>query len=308
MILKKRVSLTITTAEALSTRQQINRTIDWETITILLLGYPILGLLIWLIVGYALRSVKQLTRMVSKRAATEFDPIDTHNIPIEIRPLVEALSNLFERLHEAFERNQQFAADAAHELKTPLAALKTQLQVALHASNEEARQKNLEKVVIGTGRCSHIVQQLLDLSRYGPEALALEKRCVDLTIPVQEVTAQLAPIALKKSIDIALQTSESDNDVYGNETALAILIRNLVDNAIRYTPNHGKIIVSVTTQDGQVILSIQDSGPGIALNIRDRIFERFYRVLGSKTTGSGLGLAIVKQIAELHKLDNQVFW
>ncbi|MCP4475000.1 MAG: two-component sensor histidine kinase [Gammaproteobacteria bacterium] len=295
--------LTITTAEALSTRQQINRTIDWETITILLLGYPILGLLIWLIVGYALRSVKLLTRMVSKRAATEFDPIDTHNIPIEIRPLVEALSNLFERLHEAFERNQRFAADAAHELKTPLAALKTQLQVALHASNEEARQKNLEKVVIGTDRCSHIVQQLLDLSRYGPEALALEKRCVDLTIPVQEVTAQLAPIALKKSIDIALQTSESDNDVYGNETALAILIRNLVDNAIRYTPNHGKIIVSVTTQDGQVILSIQDSGPGIALNIRDRIFERFYRVLGSKTTGSGLGLAIVKQIAELHKAE-----
>ncbi len=195
--------LTITTAEALSTRQQINRTIDWETITILLLGYPVLGLLIWLIVGYALRSVKLLTDMVSKRAATEFDPIDTHNIPIEIRPLVEALSNLFERLHEAFDRNQRFAADAAHELKTPLAALKTQLQVALHANNEEARRKNLEKVVIGTDRCSHIVQQLLDLSRYGPEALALEKRCIDLTIPVKEVTAQLAPIALKKSIDIA---------------------------------------------------------------------------------------------------------
>lgn len=188
-------------------------------------------------------------------------------------------------------------------MRTPLAALKTQAQVALKANSEEERQKLLHNVIIGVDRCTHIVQQLLTLSRLVPEANTLTDICnIDLGKLAAEIVAQIAPLALDKEIDIELLSDETHPAIIqGNITALTILIRNLVDNAIRYTSENGKVTVSVTKgSENQIILKVIDNGPGIPAEFRARVFERFFRVLGNKGSGSGLGLAIVQQIAQLH--------
>ena len=179
--------------------------------------------------------------------------------------------------------------------------MKTQAQVALKTTNEKERQAILQNVITGVDRCNHVVQQLLTLSRLVPEANALSD-VIELNLGrlATEIIAQLAPAALDKQIDIELIAEDEAVSIYGNITALSILIRNLVDNAIRYTPEFGEVRIRITPENGHVVLRVTDNGPGIPAELRARVFERFFRVLGSKSPGSGLGLAIVQQIAQLH--------
>jgi two-component system sensor histidine kinase QseC len=221
-------------------------------------------------------------------------------MPTEIKPIVDELNKLFIRLQKAFDRNKRFAADAAHELRTPLAALKTQAQVALLAPTKEDSKKTIQKVIAGTDRCTHVVQQLLTLSRLGEEATLKDMQLLDLVPITTDMLAQLAPFALGKNIDIAFIEPSEHRKIVGSETALSILIRNLVDNAIRYTPEGGNVTVKIINAPEGVTLQVIDSGPGIPPELYAQVFERFYRVLGTETAGSGLGLPIVKQIAELH--------
>ncbi len=290
-------------AERYNARNKLLWRIGRNNFYILALTLPFAGLLIWLIVGYGFKSVTRISSEVSNRAHTYLKPVELEEVPEEIKPLIIELNDLFLRLHEAFEREKRFAGDAAHELRTPLAALKTQVQIVLKTSDEKERHQLLENLIVAVDRITHIVQQLLILSRLVPEAASIYD-LVEVDIPkiAAEVIAQLVPMALEKDIDIALDSPDSVK-LKANLTGLSILIRNLVDNAIRYTPEHGQVIVEIADQLEYVILKVIDNGPGIPEELRARVFERFYRMIGNSAAGSGLGLAIVQQISELHQAD-----
>jgi two-component system sensor histidine kinase QseC len=296
----------IVVAEMYDIRNKLADDITLSNAYILLLTYPLFGVLVWLIIGLALRSITRVTSEISNRASTYLEPVDAASIPIEIKPLVVELNQLFIRLKLAFERNKRFAADAAHELRTPLAALKTHAQVALKADNELDRHTALLKVLKGVDRSSHMVAQLLTLSRLGQEEALSDIKPLDLHKLTSETLAYLVPIALEKHIDIELSPPPLNAIVLGNDVTLSILIRNIVDNAIRYTPLGGDVKVSVFTHKKTVTLRVIDSGTGIPPELRERVFERFFRVLGTTAPGSGLGLAIVTQIADLHHAQIQL--
>jgi two-component system, OmpR family, sensor histidine kinase QseC len=290
----------IVVAELYDLRNKLADDITASNAYILMVTYPLFGFLVWVIIGLALRSITRVTSEISNRASTYLEPVEADNIPIEIKPLVIELNQLFIRLKLAFERNKRFAADAAHELRTPLAALKTQTQVALKADNELDRHNALLKVLQGVDRSSHMVAQLLTLSRLGQEEALSDIKPVDLHKLASETLAYLVPVALEKYIEIELAPPPYDSTVLGNDITLGILIRNIVDNAIRYTPLSGEVKVQIADEDDNIVFRVIDSGPGIPPEFRERVFERFFRVLGTTAPGSGLGLAIVSQIADLH--------
>ena len=288
-------------AELYDIRNKLADDITGSNARILLVTYPLFGILVWVIIGLALRSITRVTNEISNRASTYLEPVDANNIPIEIKPLVIELNQLFIRLKLAFERNKRFAADAAHELRTPLAALKTQAQVALKADILEDRNKALIKVLLGVDRSSHMVAQLLTLSRLGQEEGLSDVRLIDLHKLASDRLADLVPVALENNIEIELAPPPARHALLlGNEITLSVLIRNIVDNAIRYTPHGGEVKVRIFNDHKNIILRVTDSGPGIPIELRERVFERFFRILGTTASGSGLGLAIVHQITELH--------
>lgn len=290
----------IVVAELYDIRYRLVDEIARNNAYILLVSYPIFGMLIWVIVGLALRSITRVTSEISNRASTYLEPVDPSNIPVEIKPLVSELNQLFVRLKLAFDRNKRFAGDAAHELRTPLAALKTHAQVALKADTPQDRSSALMKVIQGVDRSSHVVAQLLTLSRLSQEEALNDIAPVDLHKLATEIVAYLVPIALEKNIEIELASPPEAVMILGNDTALGILIRNVVDNAIRYTPENGEVKIQLIETEDEVIFRVIDSGPGIPVELRERVFERFFRILGTTAPGSGLGLAIVSQITELH--------
>lgn len=294
--------LVIVVAERYDIRAELGHRIARDDIYIMLLVYPLLGLMIWIIVGKGLNPLKRVADEVAFRAPTYLEPVDLTAVPDEIKPLVDELNKLFLRLQLAFDREKRFSADAAHELRTPLAVLKTHAQVAIRATDDENRKQSLDKLITGVDRCTHVVQQLLTLARLVPEeGYSLEDtKLVNLhTVAIEEMT-QVAPTALEKNIEISLECQDENISVIGNPTALGILLRNLIDNAIRYTPENSEVNVVIYETEQNIILQVIDNGPGIPKELRSRVFERFYRVLGTKQQGSGLGLAIVQQIAQLH--------
>lgn len=289
-------------AERYDTRNELGHRIAQDDLYIMLLTFPLSGLLIWIIIGRGLDSLDRVAEEVANRAPSHLEPVDLHEVPEEIKPVIDELNKLFFRLKEGFEREKRFAADAAHELRTPLAALKTQAQVALHTHDIEEKNQALQKLIASVNRSTHIVQQLLTMSRLVPEAAHIDgKDAVNLSRLAREILAMLAPSAVEKQIDLEFVTDSESLTIYGNPTALGILIRNLVDNAIRYCNENGHIKVYLTkSQNNELMLEVSDNGPGIPHELRSRVFERFFRVLGNKSPGSGLGLAIVQQICELH--------
>lgn len=300
-IYDKENNINYVVGERYTIRDQLSHNIALNNFYILLITFPLSAILIWFIVGWGFRSVKRITNEVSNRAPTYLEPVDIHEVPVEIKPLIEELNSLFERLHEAFEREKRFAGDAAHELRTPLAALKTQVQVALKTTDEKERESLFEKLIPSVDRIVHIMQQLLTLSRLVPEAASTyDISEINFSKLTAEIIAHLVPMALEKHIDIELDAL-SNIHIKGNLTGISILVRNLVDNAIRYTPINGRVNVEIREESENVILSVIDTGPGIPEELRTRVFERFYRIIGSNASGSGLGLAIVQQIAHIHQ-------
>lgn len=292
---------TIMVGERYDSRNRLGRLIARDDIYIMLLTFPLSGLLIWFIIGRGLASLNRVAKEVSDRAPTYLEPVEERGVPIEIKPVIQELNKLFFKLQQAFGREKRFAADAAHELRTPLAAMKTQAQVALNTQDEQERRAVLEKLIEGVNRSTHIIQQLLTMSRLVPEATYIDKaNKVDLEKLAQEIIAQMVPSAIEKNIEIELICNSKKREISGNATALSILMRNLIDNAIRYTPDGGSVSVEISSDQNNVIFSVRDTGPGIPDELRERVFERFFRVLGNKAPGSGLGLAIVNQIANLH--------
>ena len=228
-------------------------------------------------------------------------------MPSEISPLVEELNDLFKRLEHAFAREKRFTADAAHELRTPLASVKTQAQVALRATDAPTREKALDHIITGVDRCTHVVKQLSILNSLKADEPLNDLAAVDLNELARNVITDLYPFALETKADIELIPATVPPMVEGNQVSLQILLRNLIDNAIRYSGSGGLVRVSIkvnqqssSASERQLVLQVEDNGPGIPAELRERVFERFYRQLGTNTYGSGLGLSIAQQIIELH--------
>ena len=261
---------------------------------------PALALLVWLAVGAGLAPLAGVAREVARRDPDNLAPLDPGRSPREVLPLVAALNALFGRLKDSLEQERRFTADAAHELRTPLAAVKTQAQVALGATGEAERSRALANVVAGTDRASRLVEQLLVLARLDPQTALPTGQPVDLHELARQGVAELAPAAAAKGVEMGLAPGEA-TPVAGDAVLLAVLLRNLLDNAVRYTPSGGEVEVSVGRTSGGASLAVVDSGPGIPEAERGKVCERFHRLLGSGEDGSGLGLSIVRRIADLHR-------
>ena len=288
-------------AERYDARSELGKRIAQDDIYIMLLTFPLSGLLIWFIIGRGLKSLGRIAQEVSNRAPSHLEQVNIKEVPNEIKPLIDELNKLFFRLKEGFEREKRFTADAAHELRTPLAAIKTQAQVALNSNSIEDKNIALQKLIGSVNRSTHIIQQLLTMNKLVPEAASTtDLDDVNLTRLTREILAMLAPAAIEKQIELEFEPVDNIPRFTGNSTAIGILIRNLVDNAIRYCNPRGYVIVRIYQQQHELVLEVRDNGPGIDVELQSRVFERFFRVLGNKCPGSGLGLAIVQQICTLH--------
>jgi two-component system OmpR family sensor kinase len=259
---------------------------------------PALALLAWIAVRKSLATLARVTAEVERRDASAMAPLDIHAVPEEIRPLLMPLNRLLLRLDESIASQRRFVADAAHELRTPLTALSLQAQLIDQAQDSKERNEATKNLRLGIARASHLVSQLLTLARQEPDA---HRPFVHLNLAalVRQVVGELAPLADFMKIDLGIGANQTAF-VNGDEEALKILVGNLVDNAIRYTPEGGKVDVTLSNDSSGLILRVEDTGPGIPIEDRERVFERFYRIAGNEVQGSGLGLAIVKQIVQRH--------
>ena len=272
-----------------------------DSVFITLVIVPFLSILIMTIVNQGLDNIKEVIDAVKNRAVTNLKPVDIKKVPSEIKPLVTELNGLFKKLQEYLDREKRFAADAAHELRTPLAALKIQAQVALNTNDENELKAALRNIIKGADRSTYTVSQLLALSRTIPEAYNNKNESVSFIKEAQQAVIDLIHAAKQKNIDIELIAPEKITLFCGNPITIGILIKNLVDNDIRYTQNNGQVQIVLDETDNNIILKVIVTGPGIPPELRTKVFDRFFRIIGSKEPGSGLGLSIVKQIADLYK-------
>ncbi len=288
------------------TRLFIEKNANIKAIMVILLTIPPLGIFIWIVIGRSLKSITQTCFEIRQRAHNNLEPIATESVPVEIMPLIQELNHLFTRLQDNYLREKRFAGDAAHELKTPLAALKTHAQVAEQTKTLAAMRAEIKKVIEGVNRASHTVDQLLILSRTMPDAYMQKHVPCSLADIVTLCLAELVPQAIARHVTISLDDQSLNDTILCHQSALSILVRNIVDNAIRYTRAHTEVFVRLYTHQDRVVLEVKDHGPGIPDGSHQRVFERFYRVVGNEQSGTGLGLNIVQQIAQLHDADVQL--
>lgn len=293
----------IQVAERIDVRNELARGIAINLLRPLLLSLPLLALLLWGVVTRGLRPLDKLAQEVEQRDPEALTPLDAGVAPREVLPLIDRLNRLFSRIDAAIQKERRFTADAAHELRTPVAAIKAQAQVARAASGEAERTHALDNAILGCDRAAHLIEQLLTLARVDTLDASVTERCRLREIAAREIAA-IAPAALAKGVHIEL--AEGDEIVLpGNPELLRLLLRNLVDNAVRHTPSGTTVQVSIASEQGNVCLSVSDDGPGIPEQDMAKVSERFYRPLGTTGDGSGLGLSIVKRIAEVHNASLQ---
>jgi two-component system OmpR family sensor kinase len=290
---------TIQIAQDLDARSQRARTLAWRAILPIVLLAPLLMLAVWWLIDTALRPVQRMRRQVAARPANDLSPLPVAGVPEEVLPLVAEINLLFDRLGRARTAQQQFIADAAHELRSPLTALKLQAQALRKPMEEGARQQAIERLNEGMERAIELSGQLLALAREEAGEVAVMED-IDLEQLARDAVSALLPQAQARHIDIGLEPSPA-RSVRGQRPALQVLLRNLLDNAIKYAPEHGTVDIRIEPdEDGGTRLIVEDTGPGIPEAERSRVLDRFYRVPGTHAPGSGLGLAIVKAVAERH--------
>jgi two-component system, OmpR family, sensor histidine kinase QseC len=286
-------------AERYSARDEIAEIVVERLVLPALIALPILALIIWLAVARGLKPLTDVGRQVARREPSRLEPLQADGVPAEVRPLVDSLNGLFARVTSMIENERRFTADAAHELRTPLAALRAQAQVARGSPEIGERNRALDNVITGCDRSAHLIEQLLTLARLDPGAKPSAGKACDLVRIAADAVGAVAPAAVAKGVELALSHTEPVG-VTGDPDLLRILVRNLVDNAVRYSPAGTAVQVSVQRNGPNAELSVNDEGPGIPAAERNRVWDRFYRILGSNEDGSGLGLSIVRRIAELH--------
>jgi two-component system OmpR family sensor kinase len=294
---------TVQVAQDLAVRRNMAGNLALRTAGPILLLVPVLMLVVWWVVSGSLKPVRRVQSQVAARQADDLSPVSEAGLPDEVRPLVQELNLLFGRVKSAFETQQHFVADAAHELRTPLAALKLQVQSLERAETPEAKKVAVDRVAAGIERATRLVEQLLVLARQESSATdaSTGTACAPLDVAdlARRAIGDMAGVAAARQIDLGLNRADSVT-VPGHADALTILVRNLVDNAIKYTPQGGTVDLEVRALPDGAELVVEDSGPGIPAEERERVFDRFYRVPGSAAGGSGLGLAIIRSIAQRH--------
>ncbi|HEY4542637.1 MAG TPA: ATP-binding protein, partial [Noviherbaspirillum sp.] len=238
---------------------------------------------------------------LAHRNADSLAPVSVKGVPHEVSLLVAELNSLLARMAQALNAQQRFVADAAHELRSPLTALRLQVQTLARARDDAARQQAVARLLGGVERATRLVEQLLVLARQDP-AVPNAAQPVLLADCVHQAAADVAPLAAARQVQLQFP-EDSDAQLQGDPDGLLILVRNLLDNAVRYTPAGGTVRLDIEQHDRRIAIAVHDTGPGIAPAERERIFDRFYRVPGTSQAGSGLGLAIVKAIAESHHAD-----
>ena len=286
-------------AQPLEERNELAASVAARLLLPFLLLIPLLAGLIWVVVGRSLRPLQAVASAIAKRHTDAMQPIDEIDLPLEIQPIVVALNQLLQRLNQAMQTQRTFIADAAHELRTPLAALKLQLQLTERANKDKLLESGFSKLNDRLNRCVNLVGQLLNLARSEVQGIFTPIEWVDLSELAQNAVQDFMPFAGVNKSELILDASP-DAMILGQQENLRILISNLIDNAIRYTPNFGQIIVTVKTKANQVVLCVADNGHGIPADERERVLTRFYRREGMQETGSGLGLAIVHNITRVH--------
>ncbi|WPP47658.1 ATP-binding protein [Pseudomonas sp. AN-1] len=270
-----------------------------------LVGLPLLALLVWSAVGLGLRPLQQVVGLIKARDAENLAPLTLAPLPQELEPMVAALNRLLLQVTTLLEREKRFLADAAHELRTPLAVLRIHAQNALEAPEAADREAALRQLVAGVERATRVVTQLLTLARLEPAARQLGMAELDLASYVRGELAELIPLALERDQELSFDCDDmADHRLLGDAPSLGTLLQNLVGNAVQYTPPGGRIAVSLQVEAQRVGLRVADSGPGVPAEQRELLFRRFYRQ--GEGQGAGLGLSIVQRIVELHRGEIQL--
>lgn len=275
--------------------------ISWHLVTQFLVGLPLLGIVIWFIVGYTLKPLSRLERALSKREASFLKPLSAKKLPKEVVPVVKEINTLFAQLEQAFEHERRFTADASHELRTPLAGLLTQAQVALRTTDEAVRKQALLRISQAVHRMTYMVQQLLTFSRIESGKEYLAKEITFVNREVIQVITELEPAAHKKRIQIEFVEQDAV-PIFANTQLITILVRNVIDNAIKYTPVGGNIVIYLEGSQSQLQFRVEDSGPGIPPDQYENSLKRFHRCVETAQTaqGSGLGFSIVERITSMY--------
>jgi two-component system sensor histidine kinase TctE len=297
-------------AETLGKRARLTNEIIKGVILPQFVILPLAVLLVWLALARGISPLNELQRRIRSREASDLSPIDEQRVPDEVAPLVQAINDLLMRLDSSMSRQKHFLADAAHQLKTPLAGLRTQAELVQREieagrSSPDELKRSLSQIARASERAAHMVNQLLAMARAEDAEHALRREPVDLCEVAIDTVRDFVPRALERRIDLGYDGVVPDDSrlrVHGHPVLLGELIRNLVDNALLYTPAGGVVTVRVVEDPfGQVVvLQVEDTGPGIPPGEREKVFQPFYRSLGSGVEGSGLGLAIVQEIVQQH--------
>ena len=256
---------------------------------------------VWLGISRGLQPLQHLRREITARSHLDLSPVEEGHAPMEVLPIIDSINGLMARLDKAMSAQQRFVSNAAHQLRTPVAGLITRIDLALRHTDSESLLHSLQQLRMSSERISRLVSQMLDLAKVGSDANKTpELKPLNLTETVQEVTKAWFSHALGKKIDIGYEGLNEEIMINGDKFLMKILLDNLLDNALRYSPP-GSSVTTKLEKNGSIILSVEDNGPGIPVEERDSVFQRFYRILGNNAEGSGLGLSIVKEIANLHE-------
>jgi two-component system sensor histidine kinase TctE len=288
-------------AETLNKRNRLTRDIVASLLAAQLVLIAMACVAVVWAVRHGLHPLEALGRALARRSHQDLSALDLAAVPLEVRPLAEEVNALMLRLGSALDVQNRFIADAAHQLKTPVAGLKAQIELALGEADPTRVHHSLAQLYVSAERLSRLVQQLLALARNEPGAVTVVNlRAVDLEAFALEISMEWAPQALRRDIDLGFEGSGEPSMIDADPDRLRDLLNNLIDNAVRYSHEGGRVTVKVAQAGDERILSISDDGPSIPPEERTRVFERFHRLLGGKADGSGLGLAIVSEIAALH--------
>jgi two-component system OmpR family sensor kinase/two-component system sensor histidine kinase QseC len=296
-------SRVIQIAQPVQIRQRLAAEAALRSVLPLLAVAPLMAAVVWWLVSLAFRPLQRVAGSVRTRDAESLAPLSLEGLPDEVTPLVQALNALLQRLSTAFGAQRAFVADAAHELRSPLTALRLQIGRLRRSPDDAARAAALDALSAGVERAVRLVEQLLTLARSEPGAPVASRETLDLAELVRQAVADTVPFAVSRGTELELE-AEAGVPVAGDRAGLAALVRNLADNAVRYAPPGSKVQVRVGRDDGVPTLWVDDAGPGIPAAEREHVFDRFYRRdadgAGEAAQGTGLGLAIVRSVAERH--------
>ena len=299
---KQRIIIKV--AETISGRVQLIQSIFLGVIIPQLILIVLSALAVWLGISRGLAPLGRLKEAVESRNPADLRPLSKENVPKEVKPLVMSINNLLHRLQEDRESQKRFLSNAAHQLRTPLAGLKTQTELALRQKDPDELMESLQHISTSAGRATRLAQQLLALARVEPSVFKnVAREALDINAVARDASRELVVQAMAKRVDLGFESCDLPQIVTGDRASLYEMMFNLIENAVFYTQKGGRVTVSVKAGSKGPIVAVEDDGPGIPPGERQHVFERFYRVLGNKVNGSGLGLAIVREIAEAHEAE-----